>query len=127
MGTGYLIDTNAVIEYLNNTLPEQAGNFIDNLVQIHLSVITRMELLSWRGATTQQIEILTSYIRSATVLGLSESVIEQTILIRKVHRIKLPDAIIAATALSHNLTLITRNMSDFDKIENLIVRNSQEL
>ena len=44
---------------------------------------------------------------------------EQTITLRKKHKIKLPDAIIAATALVHNLTLLTRNEKDFSKISNV--------
>ena len=44
--------------------------------------------------------------------------------IRKTHKIKLPDAIIAATALVHDLTLLTRNVNDFNKIKELNLINS---
>jgi predicted nucleic acid-binding protein len=44
MGKSYLIDTNSVIDYLNNKLPEKANQLIDNH-QSKISVITRMELL----------------------------------------------------------------------------------
>ncbi|TDB61346.1 PIN domain-containing protein [Arundinibacter roseus] len=47
----------------------------------------------------------------------------KTIEIRRKHKIKLPDAIIAATALVHHLTLVTNNVSDFARIENLLVVN----
>ena len=39
------------------------------------------------------------------------------------YKIKLPDAIIAATALVHNLTLLTRNEKDFSKISNVEITN----
>lgn len=50
----------------------------------------------------------------------------QTILIRRQYKIKLPDAIIAATALVHNLILVTRNTSDFKNIPELQLINPWE-
>jgi len=44
---------------------------------------------------------------------------EKTYLLRREHRIKLPDAIIAATALANQFTLITRNTTDFWNIKGL--------
>ena len=127
MGAGYLIDTNAVIDYLNNSLPEPAGSFLDLLGEVNISVITRIELLVWRNATKQQIEVLKSYIAQSKVFDLVEPVIERTINIRKSYSIKLPDAIIAATALVYDLTIISRNISDYEKIEGLRLINSYEL
>ena len=46
--------------------------------------------------------------------------------IRKIHRIKLPDAIIAATAIIYNMTVITRNVFDFKNIDGLTVLNLWE-
>ncbi|WP_425571141.1 PIN domain-containing protein [Olivibacter ginsenosidimutans] len=48
-----------------------------------------------------------------------QEVKEETIKIRRRYSIKLPDAIIAATAISHKLTLITRNTKDFSAIKGL--------
>jgi len=50
---------------------------------------------------------------------LEENIILETIQIRKKHNIKLPDAIIAATCLVNNFSLITNNTKDFDKITGL--------
>lgn len=50
-----------------------------------------------------------------------------TIAIREIYKIKLPDAIITATALVYNLTLITRNISDFQNIESLKIINPHAL
>jgi predicted nucleic acid-binding protein len=41
----------------------------------------------------------------------------------KTHKIKLGDAIIAATAIVYSLTLVTRNVDDFNNIKNLVVKN----
>lgn len=127
MGAGYLIDTNAVIDYLNNSLPEPAGSFLDQVEEVNLSVVTRIELLVWRNANKQQIEVLKSYIAQSKVFDLVEPVIKTTINIRKSYRVKLPDAIIAATALAYDLTIISRNISDYEKIEGLKLIDSYEL
>jgi len=92
-----------------------------------LSVVTRIELLSWRSATKSQLVVLESYINDAKVFDLSEAVIRKTIDIRKEQRVKLPDAIIAATALIHDLTLLTRNTSDFNRITGLEIINPWEI
>jgi len=48
-------------------------------------------------------------------------------MLRQQHRIKIPDAVIAATALLHGLSLITRNLSDFKSIAGLAVINPHSL
>ena len=62
----------------------------------------------------------------ADVIGLDELIIQQTMRLRQQHRLKLPDAVIAATALVRGLTLITRNVSDFKAIPGLAVLNPHE-
>jgi predicted nucleic acid-binding protein len=64
-------------------------------------------------------EVLRAFINDALVIELEQPIKLSTAVIRKQYRIKLPDAIIAATALVHDLTLITRNTSDFKNIEGL--------
>ncbi|MCX5901058.1 MAG: PIN domain-containing protein [Proteobacteria bacterium] len=49
-------------------------------------------------------------------MELNGPIVETVIALRRVHKTKLPDAIIAATALRHDLTLVTRNTHDFDGI-----------
>jgi len=118
MGKSYLIDTNSAIDYLNNKLPEKANQLIDNH-HSKISVITRMELLGWSGANDQQTKILEEYVNTSLVFPLDEPVIKRTIEIRKATKAKLPDAIIAATALVNQLILITRNTKDFTGIDGL--------
>ena len=118
MEQGYLIDTNSVIDYLDNKLPDNSNELIDS-IEIQTSVIVRIELLSWHEATKHQTQILEEFIGNALVFGLEETIIIKAIDIRKNYRIKLPDAIIAATALVKQLILITRNVSDFKNIPTL--------
>lgn len=77
MGAGYLIDTNVVIGHLDSVLPEKGLEFMDDLPTIMLSVVTRIELLSWRRATESQLAVLESYISDAKVFDLSEAIIKK--------------------------------------------------
>ncbi len=55
----------------------------------------------------------------ATVLDLTNNIVDTSIRIRKKHKTKLPDAIIAATAIVFELTIITHNIKDFQNITEL--------
>ena len=67
-----------------------------------------------------------SFVRSVSLLPLDELVTRQTIRLRQQPRLKLPDAIIAATALAHGLVLLTRNLTDFQATIGLAVLNLHE-
>lgn len=117
----YLLDTNTIIYYLQAALPEKAMQQLHTIVdeQPLISVITKIELLGFNKATAEEQTITETFINAALLFHLDDAVINQTIALRKQHRIKLPDAIIAATAIVYDLTLITRNTNDFDKIQEL--------
>ena len=120
MGAGVLADTNTVIDFLDNALPPAANAVLD--ANTHgISVNTRIELLGWSGATGDQLTRLANYIDRSEVFPLLEAIILQTIELRRHHRIRLPDAVIAATALVHDLPLYSRNMRDFTGVPYLTV------
>ncbi|WP_353483915.1 type II toxin-antitoxin system VapC family toxin [Haliscomenobacter sp.] len=130
MGQRYLLDTNICLYFLNQTLTEKGfklvGTAIDN-AEVALSVVTQMEVLGFNFPSPNEEQITNEFVSDLTVLPLSEAVVRQTISIRKKQKIKLPDAIIGATALVYGLTLITRNVSDFNSIEGLEVLNPFDL
>lgn len=95
-----------------------ANNFIKSFVPA-ISFITRIELLAWPQLQTPEEIEFSQFIDNATVYYCSERIILQTIAIRKQYKLKLPDAIIAATAVVHNLTLLSRNLKDFKGIANI--------
>jgi len=68
-------------------------------------------------------EILTDFIEASNVFLLTEPIVLKTIEIRKESKIKLPDAIIAATALVHQLPLVSRNTGDFKNVPGLVIIN----
>jgi predicted nucleic acid-binding protein len=122
----YLIDTNIAIYYLNNQLPDAVSSELDKDT-LSICVITRMELLAWRKATEKELVMLEAFIKNATVHNLDEAIILKGIEVRKNYAVKLPDAIIAATALVHNYTLVTRNASDFKNTSGLKLLNPWEI
>jgi hypothetical protein len=126
MGQGFLIDTNIVIATLGNKLPSDGAAFIKKIPP-NISVITQIELLGWHGVSASDLIPLTDFVNKATIFSLEPSIVQQTIILRQYHKIKTPDAIIAATALIHGLTLVSRNVSDFKLITQLQVINPFEL
>lgn len=92
----------------------------------NVSVVTRIEVLGF-NAPLEYYSILADFIDDAVVFDLSEDIIKKSIALRKWHKIKLPDVIIAATALANGLALITRNTKDFTAIEGLTIINPWEI
>ena len=87
------------------------------------SDVSRIEVLGFSNSIEEE-ESFISFFSDLKILSLDEAVIQKSIQIRKQKRIKLGDAIIAATALVHNLKLITRNVVDFNGIDDLELINS---
>lgn len=115
MGARYLADTNTIIDLVVGRLPAVGVSWLEEQLRqqkVAISVITRIELLT-KTEPTSEYATMQSFVQSVDVLPLDEPVTQQTIRLRQQHRVKLPDAIIAATALAHGLTLLTRNVSDF--------------
>lgn len=65
------------------------------------------------------------FTENAFVIALNDVIATETINLRKKHKIKLPDAVIAATAIVLNLTSVTSNVDDFKNIDGLNILNPQ--
>jgi predicted nucleic acid-binding protein len=117
MGTEYLLDTNTVIDFSVQKLPDRANEKLSFIIDTSpkISIINKIELLSFSNVPGQII----FFTDNAFVISLDENIVQKTIELRRKYKIKLPDAIIAATALIFDLTLITHNISDFKKINGL--------
>lgn len=118
----YLIDTNAIIDYLGNKIPINGMKFMNSVIDAvpNISVITKIEVLGF-NTTKSEYELLVNFMDDANIIELSKEVADICIDLRKKNKIKLPDAIIASTALATNSALITRNSVDFKSIDGLIV------
>ena len=125
MGSKYLLDTNIVIYLLNGSLSENDSQHVKIAAQqsIRLSIISKLGLLGWKAPTHEEDLLFAEFVENSIIYDLDKEIIDKTIEIRRSKRIKLPDAIIAATAIVKNLILLTRNTSDFKGIPGLKFAN----
>ena len=123
----YLLDTNVVLDFFNSKLPINAKEFISD-IEPKISFITRIELFAFHNISNVELTFLEKFVRFSIVFNkITPEIISITIYLRTKYKIKLPDAIIAATAIENNLTLISRNLKDFDKIVELKIINPYEI
>ena len=115
-GIEYLADTNAIIYLLSGN--ECMKPYLRK--KLAVSVISFMELLSFPSITDEEEKTIRLFLDKCDVLPIDERTREQTIQVRKKQKVRLPDAIIAATAMTRNLSLITAD-TGFFKLEGLQV------
>ena len=116
----YLIDNNIISSYFSELFSENAMTFIAEIIDAtpNISVITQIEALSWVNPDKKKERFLKEFITDSTILMLTPEIVAETIKIRRSRKIKTPDAIIAATAIVNNFTLLT-NDNDFNGIQKL--------
>ena len=85
---------------------------------LYVSVISEMELLSYSGITPDEEMQIKSFLNDCNEVTLTNEIKDKTIEIRKKYKTKLPDAIIAASAIVKNIPLITADKG-FCQISNL--------
>ena len=124
----YLIDNNAISNFFSGFFSEKGMDFMSEVLDQTpiISVITEIEALSWIHPDKSKEQIIKAFVQDANVLGLTSAVVTQCVSIRRSRKIKTPDAIMVATAIVHNLTLITSD-SDFNNIQGLDVINPHTL
>ncbi|HAT77173.1 MAG TPA: PIN domain nuclease [Flavobacterium sp.] len=122
MAERYLIDSNSIIDFCNGTLPEKGKNLLLS-IKPEISIITNIELFASNNIPDNEQILLKKFVAFSNVFPIDKDLIDSTISIRLLYRIKLPDALIAATAIVNNLTLITRNNKDFTNIKGLKILN----
>lgn len=111
--TDVLVDTDVLIDHLRGAHELQLGQH-----RLHYSVVTRAELFAGTTATEAVAQLLAPF-REHPV---DRAVAERAGRVRRDTKIRLPDALIAATALEHGLNLATRNRSDFAPVHGLRLR-----
>ncbi|MFM6000386.1 MAG: type II toxin-antitoxin system VapC family toxin [Dolichospermum sp.] len=121
----YLYDTNIFIYYLADDIIVDSW-FTEEFLNLHkilLSPIIRIELLSFAGLSQEEEKCIEDLLSQFTIVPLSQQIEDKTIQLKRNYKIKLPDAIIAATAIIENAILVTRNVSDFQAITDLKIEN----
>lgn len=107
----YLIDTNIIIYYLEG---EQAAiSFLStHRGELAISSITWMEVFSYPFNEDEE-QVVRAFLQEFRQIEISFPVMELSVEVRRTKKMKLPDAIIAASAIHYDLTLVTRNIKDF--------------
>jgi predicted nucleic acid-binding protein len=128
MDKGYLLDSNVIIGYLAARIPAYGMEYISAIVDQtpNISVISQIEVLRYVD-TPENEAVLNAFVTNSVIYPLSPTVAQRTIELCKQSKIKLPDAIIAATALTENLILVTRNIEDFKHISDLGLLNPWDM
>ncbi|MBF0614950.1 MAG: type II toxin-antitoxin system VapC family toxin [Magnetococcales bacterium] len=120
-----LFDSNPLIYFLNGVLPSHGREWIREGIRFGgaYSVITRIEILGF-PESPERTQAASRLLQRFTEIALSEVILQRTIHLRRQYRrLKIPDAIIAATAMESALPLITHNLDDFTGIAGLIVKD----
>lgn len=106
-----LVDTDVLVDHLRGARALRSGR-----QRLLYSVITRAELFAGATGDEPQVALL---LGSLPELAVDRPVAERAGRIRRDVGIRLPDALIAATALEHGLSLMTRNQRDFASVKRL--------
>jgi len=120
-GERILIDTNVAIHFLSGRLPSAQTELLLN-TRIHFSFISEIELRSFRGEDQRHVQAIEELLPECVVHGIDPEVKEETVRLRIAHGLKTPDAIIAATASTFGLPLMTgdKGLKRLDKELELI-------
>ena len=103
-GNRLLLDTNTILYVLNGN--ETLATFL-NEKELYVSVITELELLSYKKITSKEIRVIANFLAQVNIVNITDEIKSATIHLRKKSNLKLPDSIIGATSLSLNIPLVT--------------------
>lgn len=103
-GHSILLDTNTVLYFLDGD--ETLANFIQDK-KVFISIITELELLAYKSLTTREIKVIESFIKDIDVINITPEIKLLSIKTRRSTHLKLPDCIIAATALNLQIPLMS--------------------
>lgn len=117
----YLLDSNIIIYLSKEILPLE--KVFQNSNEYFISIITFMEVLGHSFMSEVEEEKVKSLISKLKIIYVDQPIALEVVQIRKDKKIKLPDAIIAATAIVKNMSLMTYNIDDFKNIEKLQIFN----
>jgi len=128
IGNNVILDSNVIIFASKQTIDiEQVLNQYDNF---YVSIITYMEIYGYDFEKSEEKELTDNLFKNLLVIDVSQEIAQYVLEYRKaaLRKIKLPDAIILATARHLNATLLTDDWDDFIGIDPLVsVRNIESL
>jgi hypothetical protein len=114
------IDTNVIINYFK--AEARAINFFKkykNKEHFGISIITKIELTSYPDITEEELLKIEEFLKEFIIIPVDENIASICGYLRRKYKMKLGDAIIAATAIYYKSPLFTFNIRDFKKIKEL--------
>ena len=114
-----LFDSSAVILYFNDALSASALAVMEQAIEQDtgaISVVTRAEVLAWPQHTAQSLQEAIVGMASFAQLSVDAATADEAARIRRECHLKLPDALIAATALLNGVPVVTANARDFERV-----------
>jgi predicted nucleic acid-binding protein len=103
-GINYLFDTNAVLYFLNQPRKLHDGSVV------FISFVNELELLSYSKLSSNEEKAITHFLKLIEIINIDQQIKNTTITLRQKYLLKLPDAIICATAMIHKLILVTNDL-----------------
>jgi predicted nucleic acid-binding protein len=120
-GRRLLLDSNIII-YVAKKQLDPTG-FIQPEDELFISDISYMETLGFPFSDENEKRETQALLDILFRCSIEEPIVQKVVEIKQQRRIKLPDAIIAATAIIHNCAIVTRNVSDFQNLAGIVVIN----
>lgn len=117
-GSKILLDTNGFIYFFEGR--SKITDLVINTPEIYFSAISEIELLSATHLTQSEIDSMKAFLSLCYRVELTPEIIEQTIILRRQSHLKIPDAIIAASALHLGIPLVTAD-TGFQKVTGLFL------
>ncbi|MDZ4363081.1 PIN domain-containing protein [Brevundimonas sp.] len=111
-----LFDTNILIDVTRGHA--EAIDLVRNSERACISVVTRIELLAGPDRDAARLKAM---MRRFEIIGIDDGIAEAAAVIRRDVRLKLPDAVILATAQVRRLLLVTRNTKDFEGRDGVVI------
>jgi predicted nucleic acid-binding protein len=117
-------DSSVLILFLNDALPSATLTLLDDYLhaqKIFISAIVRAEVLAWSGHSAMSLAAALALLDACQLVPVNAMVADEAARIRRETGLKLPDALIAATAVLQNAALVTANAKDFRRVPGLML------
>ncbi len=117
----YTLDTNAILYYLKDDLNAVSllREIFSQEAPLYISAITELELFAYSSLSPQEEALIEELLTTISIIPLDSHIARLGSFIRRQYRLKVPDSVIAATAVHTGSTLVTRNTRDFKKVTTL--------
>lgn len=121
----YTFDTNVILYYIKGE--DDVATRVEEIYRrgslVYVSAITEAELFGFSSLTEEEAERIDMFLKTVSIVPVDSHIARISGTLRRTYGVKIPDSVIAATALFTGSTVLTRNIKDFKKVHNLNVQN----